>query len=469
MSHTVDFRDVRALIVGDVMLDRYWQGKVHRISPEAPVPVVNVGADERRLGGAANVAANITALGGQAILLGQYGQDESGDIFSQLLKEHGVQNACLTRDDIPTTQKLRVLSSSQQMIRMDFEEAKPPSTPELLARFQRYLPEVDIVILSDYAKGMLKEAKTLIQAAKTHNVPVLVDPKSTDYECYRGATVITPNRQEFQQVTGCVNDQEMTQAAEYLTQQFDIANLLVTLSEQGMVWYPSGQEPLRCAAVSKEVFDVTGAGDTVLASIALGWVKKWAVPDIMRFANQAAGVVVQKVGTAQASLKEIMSDPNVSDKIQTADDLATIVDSLRTKGHRIVFTNGCFDVMHVGHVRCLHAAKSAGDILIVAVNDDASIARLKGPSRPVNPLAARQEVMAAIGAVDYVTAFSEDTPLNIIKKLLPDVLVKGGDYCIESIVGADIVMSRGGEVLVFPIVDGFSTTSILKHEETLSS
>ncbi|SFH58921.1 bifunctional D-glycero-beta-D-manno-heptose-7-phosphate kinase/D-glycero-beta-D-manno-heptose 1-phosphate adenylyltransferase HldE [Modicisalibacter xianhensis] len=457
----------RLLIVGDVMLDRYWHGGTSRISPEAPVPVVHVGESEDRPGGAANVALNIASLGGHAALAGLVGNDDNANLLSQRLETSGVSAHFQYSDAIPTITKLRVMSRNQQLIRLDFEQKLGDvDTTELLGKVEAALPDSDVVILSDYGKGTLNRVESLIAMARAAGKRVLVDPKGSDFSRYRGASVITPNLSEFETVVGhCRDDDELAAKGERLRAELDLEALLVTRSEKGMTLIREGHAPLHLPTHAREVFDVTGAGDTVIGVLGLALAAGHAYPEAMTLANLAAGLVVAKPGTATLSVAELYTALH-GDKLAEFGVIAepALVEAGRAaqaRGERVVMTNGCFDILHAGHVAYLEQAKRLGDRLIVAVNDDASISRLKGPQRPINPLARRMQVLAGLGAVDWVVAFGEDTPARLIEAVLPDVLVKGGDYKPEEIAGGEAVIANGGEVKVLGFEDGVSTTAMI--------
>jgi len=465
------FENARVLVVGDVMLDRYWYGDTGRISPEAPVPVVRIGEEGRRLGGAANVALNLARVGAATRLIGVIGDDEPGHTAQSMLETAGVDTALVESASHPTISKLRVMSRNQQLIRLDFEESFALDgafdREALLQRYTAALADTDVVICSDYGKGTLAGIERLVASAREQGVPVLVDPKGNDWQRYAGASLITPNLHEFEAVTGHVADDDALVAqADALRMRLDVQSLLVTRSEKGMsLFSPVGH--LHLPAQAQEVFDVTGAGDTVIALMAAGLGAGLALGDAAAIANLGAGVVVAKLGTATASPAELKRaaratrgpDLGVVDE----DALAALVDDVRAQGERVVLTNGCFDLLHPGHIAYLEAARALGDRLIVAVNDDASVRRLKGASRPLNDLDHRMQVLRGLGAVDWVVPFSEDTPERLICRLVPDVLVKGGDYSETDIAGGDCVRAAGGEVRILDFVDGFSTTAIVRR------
>ena len=463
-----DFEKARVLVVGDVMLDRYWSGPTGRISPEAPVPVVKVEHNEERPGGAANVALNVAALGASSLLLGLTGQDEAAAALSDKLTSVGVKSDFVAVANFPTITKLRILSRNQQLLRLDFEEGFHAVDPEpLLAKMRALLPEVDVVILSDYGKGALESVRQMIAMARAAKVPVLVDPKGTDFEKYRGATLLTPNMSEFEAVVGKVRDeQELVKKGLALIERFELEALLVTRSEHGMTLLRANQDELHLPAQAHEVFDVTGAGDTVIGTLATALAAGKSLDESCALANTAAGIVVGKLGTSTVSPIELANavygDNESGFGVVTEQQLKFAVDAARRRGERVVMTNGCFDILHAGHVSYLQNARKLGDRLIVAVNDDASVSRLKGPGRPVNPVDRRMAVLAGLGAVDWVVPFSEDTPRRVIAEVLPDLLVKGGDYQPHEIAGYEEVTANGGQVLVLNFEDGCSTSGIIR-------
>ncbi|WP_163577096.1 bifunctional D-glycero-beta-D-manno-heptose-7-phosphate kinase/D-glycero-beta-D-manno-heptose 1-phosphate adenylyltransferase HldE [Halomonas faecis] len=457
----------RVLVVGDVMLDRYWYGGTSRISPEAPVPVVRVEDTEDRPGGAANVALNITALGGQASLAGLVGDDAHADELARRLETSEVNAYLSRRPGMPTITKLRVMSRNQQLIRLDFEEGLGVAdTGELMERVAEALPAADLVILSDYGKGTLNRIETLIEMVRAAGKRVLIDPKGSDFTKYRGASVITPNLTEFEAVVGpCHSDSDLATKGEALRVELELEALLITRSEKGMTLIREGHEPLHLPTRAREVFDVTGAGDTVIGVLGLALAAGHAFPEAMMLSNLAAGLVVAKPGTATLSIAELYTalqgDKLAEFGVIAEAPLVEAVRAAQARGERVVMTNGCFDILHAGHVAYLEHARELGDRLIVAVNDDASVARLKGLKRPINTLARRMQVLAGLGAVDWVVPFGEDTPQRLIEAVLPDVLVKGGDYRPEQIAGGEAVRAAGGEVRVLDFEDGVSTTAMI--------
>ncbi|MFA5940512.1 MAG: bifunctional D-glycero-beta-D-manno-heptose-7-phosphate kinase/D-glycero-beta-D-manno-heptose 1-phosphate adenylyltransferase HldE [Sinimarinibacterium sp.] len=466
-----DFARARVLVVGDVMLDRYWTGLTQRISPEAPVPVVRVRADETRPGGAANVALNIAGLGAQVRLLGVIGCDADGEQLRNSMQACGVEADWVESPRLPTITKLRVMSRNQQLLRMDFEESFAQQgafdRAALLDQFEQRLHECDVVVCSDYGKGTLVDVAALIQRARSGGKLVLVDPKGTDYARYAGASLLTPNVAELEAVAGAATDDEdLLARGESLRAALGLDALLLTRSEKGMTLLRAAQEPVHLPAEAREVFDVTGAGDTVIATLAACLAAGTELPQACRLANVAAGIVVGKLGTATVSRAELEAAlRHPQDDVGVLDEAALLahVAAARARGETIVMTNGCFDILHVGHVKYLEAARRLGDVLIVAVNDDDSVRRLKGPTRPVNACADRMRVLASLRSVDWVVPFSEDTPARLIGAVLPDLLVKGGDYRPEQIAGYDAVVAHGGQVVVLDFHQGYSTTGILSR------
>ncbi|MCI0509935.1 D-alpha,beta-D-heptose 7-phosphate 1-kinase /D-beta-D-heptose 1-phosphate adenylyltransferase [Chromohalobacter marismortui] len=457
----------RLLVVGDVMLDRYWHGGTSRISPEAPVPVVKVGESEDRPGGAANVALNIAALGAHAALAGVVGEDDNAALLKARLEASYVSTHFHRSPDIPTITKLRVMSRNQQLLRLDFEESLwEIDTQGLTERVEAALPDADVVILSDYGKGSLNRVETLIATVRGAGKRVLVDPKGHDFDKYRGASIITPNLGEFEAVVGpCPDDATLAEKGEQLRAELALEALLITRSEKGMTLIREGHAPLHLPTHAREVFDVTGAGDTVIGVLGLALAAGHGYPEAIMLANLAAGLVVAKPGTATLSIAELYTALH-GDKLAEFGPIeeSALVDAVRAaklRGERVVMTNGCFDILHAGHVAYLEQAKRLGDRLIVAVNDDASVARLKGPKRPINALERRMQVLAGLSAVDWVVPFAEETPARLIAEVLPDVLVKGGDYRPEDIAGGEAVIADGGEVRVLNFEDGVSTTAMI--------
>lgn len=462
-----DYSQSGVLIIGDVMLDRYWYGPTGRISPEAPVPVVKIEENEERPGGAANVAMNIAALGGQATVVGLVGDDEPASVLKETLNSLKVTTELVSIPDYPTITKLRVMSRGQQLIRLDFEDKFENIDESLiLERMEQSLSQVKSIVLSDYDKGALEHVQAFIQKARKAGVPVFIDPKGADFERYRGATLLTPNMAEFELVVGKIkNEEELVEKGLELINSYDFEALLVTRSEHGMTLLRKGQEPFHLPTLAKEVFDVTGAGDTVISVLAASVAAGKPLDEACALANAAAGVVVGKLGTSTLSTIElaeaIHGGQDTDYGIISENALIDAVKKARAKGEKVVMTNGCFDILHAGHVSYLNHAAELGDRLIVAVNTDESVKALKGPGRPVNPTDRRMAVLAGLGAVDWVVPFSEETPQRLISEVLPSLLVKGGDYKPEEIAGGKEVIAAGGEVRVLNFEEGVSTTEII--------
>ncbi|MFV3371520.1 bifunctional D-glycero-beta-D-manno-heptose-7-phosphate kinase/D-glycero-beta-D-manno-heptose 1-phosphate adenylyltransferase HldE [Pseudomonas sp. NY15435] len=461
------FDQAPVLVVGDVMLDRYWHGATSRISPEAPVPVVRVEQHEDRPGGAANVALNLAALGAPAFLVGVTGVDEAADSLSDSLQAVGVTTRFQRIAGQPTIVKLRVMSRHQQLLRVDFEEAFRTDAVALSSDVEALLDQVRVLVLSDYGKGALKNHQQLIQAARKRGIPVLADPKGKDFAIYRGASLITPNLSEFEAIVGrCTDEADLVAKGQQLMTELELGALLVTRGEHGMTLLRPGHSALHLPARAREVFDVTGAGDTVISTLAGAIAAGEDLPQAVALANLAAGIVVGKLGTAAISAPElrraVQREQGSERGVLSLDQLLLAIEDARAHGEKIVFTNGCFDILHAGHVTYLEQARAQGDRLIVGVNDDGSVTRLKGPGRPINSVDRRMAVLAGLGAVDWVVSFAEDTPERLLTEVRPDVLVKGGDYGVEQVVGADIVKAYGGEVRVLGLVENSSTTAIVE-------
>lgn len=464
------FEKARVLVVGDVMLDRYWVGPTGRISPEAPVPVVQINQIEDRPGGAANVALNIATLGGQVQLAGLVGQDDTAQALTRGIEALGVSPRWHAVADKPTITKLRVLSRNQQLIRLDFEEAFARADSDtLLQQSEALLASVDVVVLSDYAKGAIADPRAFIAKANASNVKVLVDPKGSDFSRYHGAFLLTPNMSEFEAVVGKVESEaDLVAKGHELLEKHELGALLVTRSEKGMTLITRDTPELHIPTVAREVYDVTGAGDTVISALATAIAAGSTLPQACAIANTAAGVVVGKLGTSTVSRIELIEALDLTQGesgfgVVSEDQLAYALEQARLRGEKVVMTNGCFDILHAGHVSYLKEARKLGDRLIVAVNDDESVRRLKGDGRPVNQVDRRMAVLAGLAAVDWVVPFGEDTPQRVIARLLPDLLVKGGDYRVEEIAGGAEVMANGGEVKVLNFEDGISTTAIIQN------
>jgi D-beta-D-heptose 7-phosphate kinase/D-beta-D-heptose 1-phosphate adenosyltransferase len=476
LSQAIPSRTV--LCVGDLMLDEFVYGEVSRISPEAPAPVIAVQRSETNIGGAGNVARNIASLGARCIFVGLIGEDEAGaKLKTQLSQESRIESVLVSDPSRPTTRKVRFVSEhfSTHMLRADWELAAPASADieqKLIDAILPHLPRADVVLLSDYAKGVLtaRVIRNVIDAARKLGKRVIVDPKSANFAIYRGATLLTPNRKEFAEATRSRADSEksIAEAAQDAMQLADCEAILVTLSEHGMTLVPRNGEAVHVPAHPVKVRDVSGAGDTVAAALALALAAGADWETALRMANAAAAVAVSKKGTAIVTLAELRRKilPHAflaaEEKIvAVSSDLDAQLADWRQQGLRVGFTNGCFDILHPGHVKVLTAARAACDRLIVGLNSDASVKRLKGEGRPVQDERARAEVLAALEAVDLVVIFEEDTPIKLIAQIKPSVLVKGGDYTREKVVGHEIVEAHGGEVLLVEVLPGFSTTSLV--------
>jgi len=463
---TPEFTAARIIVIGDVMLDRYWSGQATRISPEAPVPVVKVKSIEDRIGGAANVAVNIAKLGGQVTLLGVIGDDAEGEIVQRLLEAEGVVCDFVVEKSLRSICKLRVMAQHQQLIRLDFEDTPIQfDQAALQAALIRHLPKHDVVVFSDYGKGTLVDVSSFISAAKQAGVKTLVDPKGVDYQHYALADLITPNLSELKAVVGaCHDEQELIEKGRALLAKYQIPTLLLTRGEAGMTLIEADQVH-SIPAKAKDVFDVTGAGDTVIAVMALCVSLELPLMEAMYLANLAGGIVVGKLGTSTVSLQELTRAMHGARDsfygVVAEDELAKLFARARAHNEKIIMTNGCFDLLHAGHVAYLEQAKALGDRLCVAVNSDASVKQLKGESRPINALKERMAVLAALACVDWVVDFTEETPERLYCNLLPDVIVKGGDYSAEQVVGGDCVIKAGGEVKILQFVDGQSTTAMI--------
>ena len=461
-----DYSTTRVVVAGDVMLDQYLFGATSRISPEAPVPVVHVHETDDRPGGAANVAVNLASLGASTCLVGVVGEDGSADTLRRILEDRAIECRFERVDDRPTITKMRVQSRGQQLIRLDQENAVSLPGDAMLDALRNALNGAGAVVLSDYGKGALSDVARMIALCREHAVAALVDPKGSNFEKYRGASLLTPNQSEFEAVAGrCDSDEELIEKARRMVEELDLDALLVTRSEKGMLLIESGGEPVLLSTQAREVYDVTGAGDTVIATLAGSVASGCDLPTSAALANLAAGLVVRKIGVASVTPSEMRVALHQRGQggrgLVAADELPRMVAESRDRDEKIVMTNGCFDVLHAGHVAYLEEAKSLGDRLIVAVNDDDSVRRLKGEGRPINALEDRMLVLAGLAAVDWVVPFSADTPAKLIASVLPDVLVKGGDYRAEEIAGAKEVLANGGEVRVLSFRDGHSSTRII--------
>lgn len=475
-------KPLRIAVVGDVILDEYLDGQVNRISPEAPVPVHLVTNSFHGAGGAANAARNIKLAGGEVLLMSVIGNDEAGRNLKEFLKKDQIDCSYLeTVDDRPTIRKTRITANSQQIVRIDWERVHPIAVDvqeRIIANLKKL--EFDAVLISDYGKGTLPIGllSNILEISVARNIPAVVDPKGMDYGKYLHAALITPNRKEACEALGLdpVNDFTGAELGRRLQKTYGLKNVLVTLGSKGMVMVPAADSPdnkvIELPAIAREVYDVSGAGDTVVAVMSLCLAAKAKMRESMHISTMAAGVVVGKWGTHPITLQELESelrgrpDPDrasysTQNKLINKETLRHIIKGPDQRSKRIVFTNGCFDILHTGHVSYLEQARSMGDILVVGVNTDESVSALKGPTRPVNNLESRMRVLAALGCTDYIVPFAEQTPLELISFIVPDVLVKGADWKVDEIVGADVVKRHGGKVETIKFVDNYSTTSTI--------
>jgi D-beta-D-heptose 7-phosphate kinase/D-beta-D-heptose 1-phosphate adenosyltransferase len=467
---------IRCLVVGDLMLDEYLWGKTERISPEAPVQVVDVIREELRLGGAGNVVNNLVALGAQVAVCSVIGDDRNGRSLLDDFNQRAVAVDGIFCDPARrTSRKTRVVASNQQIVRID-RESRDPLSPEmetqLCSWIRAHADEFGVILISDYLKGVLTPAviDAIITTAATRGIPVLVDPKGTDFGRYRGATLLTPNRKEAEAASGIVirDGESLEQAAGLIMAKVGLEHLLITRSEEGMSLFSRTGQAVHIPTVAREVFDVSGAGDTVLASLAIGVAAGLDMAEAARLANIAAGIAVGKLGTSTVSPTEIinavaLTHSDSDSKIKHLDVLTAIIAAEKARGKRVVFTNGCFDLLHAGHVKYLQKARSLGDLLVLGLNSDASVRRLKGDKRPLIGEEERAHILAALDSIDYVVLFDEDTPLELITALKPHILAKGGDYTADGVVGKDVVEAYGGRVELVTFVDGKSTTNIIER------
>jgi len=463
------FKGIRVLVVGDVMLDRYVRGEVSRISPEAPVPVLSVTERTDVPGGAANVAANLRGLGCSVALWGITGSDEQAGILCSLLEELRIENCLVCDRNRSTTLKTRLVAGSQQIVRYDEESSEPVSREledRLFLSLENRVPEADAVILSDYGKGLFSKGLPLriIDVVHRRGGQVFIDPKGEDWERYRGADCVTPNERELFKVRGEYREKSLSLHGGNLRNSFAFRKLLVTRGAKGMCLFDEEGEHSLPAPRVRDVYDVSGAGDTVISVLAAAVSAGFPWRDAMALANTAAGVVITKSGTSPVSIEELgtAAKNGQGSKICSRDEAAALAKLWRSRGQKIVFTNGCFDLLHPGHVLLLRQAAAEGDRLVVGLNSDESVKRLKGPGRPVLCQDDRAAVLSALDCVDLVVVFPEETPLALIEFLRPDVLVKGGDYTPDTVVGREFVEGGGGRVVIVPLLQGKSTTGIVK-------
>lgn len=455
------------VVFGDIILDRYISGSVDRVSPEAPVPVLKPSKEEIRLGGAANVALNLSSLGTNVTLIGVTGRDNSSKQIKALLKQNNIKNV-ISLSKLPTITKLRLLAAQQQLIRIDEEEEfTDEDWTSSLSNYKKHinLKKNNVLIISDYGKGTLKNIPALIREAKKLNKIILIDPKGDDFTKYKSANIITPNFLEFERVVGSIKrEADVTKKGKELIKSLKLDSLLITRGSKGMTLLENVNGRVARSDFSteaKDVFDVSGAGDTVIASIGAGLAGGFSLSESIKLANIAAGIVVGKSGTATVSQPEISPLLNQAEPFLSIDESESYSNVLRKRNKKIVFTNGCFDILHAGHIRYLEAAKQLGDELIVGINSDQSVKALKGKGRPLNTLVHRAEVLASLKCVDKVVVFEDKTPIKLIKAIKPNILVKGGDYKVKEIVGYEVVTESGGRVVTVPLVDGLSTTNII--------
>ncbi len=460
------FDSASVLTVGDAMLDRYWHGDTRRVSAEAPIPVVDVNDIEDRPGGAANVALNVATLGARSALVAATGKDDMASVLKAKLESSGIGCSFIESDTHPTITKIRVVSRHQQVVRADFEEpfdVDPVELHDLVSALDGY----DNVILSDYDKGIFREPVSIIKLAASKKCPVLVDPKFKSFEAYEGATLIKPNRLELEASIGQWNSEsDMVEKCKVLMDRISVGAMLVTRASEGMTLILKDAEEVHFPARTRDVYDTSGAGDTVIATLAAALASGETLKDAVALSNIAAGIVVSHFGVTSVSGPELRAELDLSEPLDkghmSSEQLAISVQLAKNRGEKIVFTNGCFDILHAGHVDYLAEAKQEGDRLIVAINADESVNRLKGEGRPINPLDRRMTMLAGLSAVDWVVPFDEDTPEELLRLLEPDVLVKGGDYGIDQVVGADIVRAYGGEVKVLKLIEDCSTSALVE-------
>lgn len=461
------FDGAHILVVGDAMLDTYWHGSTRRVSAEAPIPVVDVKEIEDRPGAAANVALNIAALGSKASLIAAVGMDEPGEILKSKLESANIACHLIELEGVRTTTKLRIVSQNQQMIRADFEDIVDVEGSKIAPHLADSVSQVDSVILSDYDKGVLADAQFVIETVVAEGKPVLVDPKFKPLSAYRGATIVKPNQLELEHAIGRWSSEAvMVSRCQKIIVDLGLEAILVTRESDGMTLIRKGQPEVHYPARTREVYDVSGAGDTVIATLAVALASGESLLDATGLANVAAGLAVSHFGITSVSgpelRLEVANELSFSRGAMSREHLVIAVAEARSRGQKIVFTNGCFDILHAGHVDYLIEARAEGDLLIVAVNGDESVHRLKGEGRPINPIERRMTMLAGLEAVDWVVAFDEETPEMLLQELKPDVLVKGGDYSVDQVVGAEIVRSYSGEVKVLKLVEDCSTSALVQ-------
>jgi D-beta-D-heptose 7-phosphate kinase/D-beta-D-heptose 1-phosphate adenosyltransferase len=464
------------LVVGDLMLDKYLWGSADRISPEAPVPVVAVKKETQSLGGAGNVIHNLLALGATVSVASILGDDSVADEIMQALVSAGAKTSGIFKQpNRLTSLKTRVMATHNQIVRFDTESTDDiceNSSGQILNYAKESIAKFDALLLSDYKKGVLTNCvtKELIALAKNAGIPVLCDPKGADYSKYYGATLLTPNKKEAELATGIkISDEAgLIRAGDELKTKLNLTHSIITLSEDGIGIFDNAKIT-RIPTFAREVYDVTGAGDTVLAALGFALACRADILDACHFANKAAAVVCGKLGSATASMDEILAFDRQKSKLVLIDEIKNLSQKLKQDGKLVVFTNGCFDILHSGHTKYLQKAREFGDVLILGLNSDASVKRLKGDSRPINSQSDRADVLSALSCVDYIVIFDEDTPKELIETIVPNVLIKGADYTIDNIVGADCVLKNGGVVHTVELVDGKSTSNVISKISNIST
>lgn len=472
------FNKCRVLVIGDLMIDKYLWGEVDRISPEAPVQVVSVLSEDMTLGGAGNVVNNLRSLSASVAVSGVVGNGGEGDQLLRLFVDLGVDTRGIVRDaGRPTTRKVRIIAANQHVLRIDREareDIRSETQAALAAYIREQIPKVDAVLVSDYGKGVVTDSllRTVIDCAHHHDIVVAVDPKGLDYAKYAGATLITPNCKEASLAAGIeiVDEATLSVAAKKILSTAKVENLLITMGKDGMVLFqPQAHTPqIRIRSEARQVFDVSGAGDTVIAVLGLALASGASLEESARLANVAAGIVVAKVGTAAVTYDELVDSQqknlgNKPFKQQSVSQMCLIAEDLRRKGRRIVLTNGCFDLLHAGHIQMLQAAKKMGDVLVVAIDDDPSVHRLKGEGRPVISADQRVRILNALDVVDYVVVFSTQKLNDLIEGIRPDILAKGSNYSSSEVTGHEIIQAQGGRVALIPVTEDVSASSIIRH------
>ena len=462
-----DLSKAKVLVVGDVMLDQYWFGETARISPEAPVPIVNIENMENRLGGAANVAMNICSLGASVALVGVTGNDEYADKLTSLLSNTSINSNIIRDKNFKTSTKLRVVSRNQQLLRLDYENNQYEfDTATVIDACQKFISKHEVVVISDYGKGTVNQVEEIIEVARREKKFIVVDPKGNDFRRYNNANMITPNYSEFIQVSGsCEDEIELEEKAKEMRRDLNLDALLITRSQKGMSLFAKGEPARHFSTQAQEVYDVTGAGDTVVGLLASAVSANYSLIDAVKIANLGAGISVSKLGTVSVTVNDLDNSLKMftsrGKRVTDLNKLKQSVLDAKNNNEKIVFTNGCFDLIHQGHIACLRDAKSRGDRLIVAINDDMSVKKLKGDDRPICSLENRIAVLEELSCIDWIVSFTEDTPLHLIKELKPDVFVKGGDYKKEQLAEYKLVNEYGGEVVITPYIEGCSTTEII--------